>query len=121
MKKLFTIYAIKFLIYSTLLLLYITPVDATDYYVSPHGNDLNLGTSVDYPWMSPSYAATMADAGDTVFLINGTWIDEHVVFSNSGNATHPIIVTAYNGTPTFDGLTGSGHGFVAINKDFRKK
>ncbi|RLI02471.1 hypothetical protein DRO38_03885, partial [Candidatus Bathyarchaeota archaeon] len=83
---------------------------ATDYYVATWGSDSNNGTSVDEPWQHPSYAAQQAEAGDTIYLLDGTWYDEHVVFANSGNATRPIIITAYNGTPTLDGVDKTGNG-----------
>ncbi|RLG68513.1 MAG: hypothetical protein DRO11_09005, partial [Methanobacteriota archaeon] len=37
---------------------------------------------------------------------NLVWINEHVSFANSGNATHPIVMKAYNGTPTLIGESG---------------
>jgi len=45
---------------------------------------------------------------------NLVWIDEHVSFGNSGNATHPIVMKAYNGTPTLDGVDKTGSG-IEIN------
>ncbi|NQE44619.1 hypothetical protein C5S31_01180, partial [ANME-1 cluster archaeon GoMg2] len=53
-----------------------------DYYVATWGCDDNKGTSVDEPWQHPSYAAQQAQAGDTIYLIDGTWYDEHIVFAN---------------------------------------
>ena len=81
-----------------------------DYYVATWGSDDKKGTSVDEPWEHPSYAAQQAQAGDTIYLIDGTWYDEHIVFANSGNDTHPITITAYNGTPTLDGVDKTGIG-----------
>ncbi|RLG39623.1 MAG: hypothetical protein DRN78_06500, partial [Thermoproteota archaeon] len=73
------------------------------YYVKPDGNDSNDGLSIETAWQHPSYAAQQAQAGDTIYLVDGTWYGETVVFANSGTATHPITVTAYNGTPTLNG------------------
>ena len=87
---------------------------ATDYYVATGGSDSNNGTLPDYPWQHPSYAAQQAQAGDTIFLLDGTWYDEHVVFANSGNATHPITITSYNGTPTLDGIDDTGYGISTV-------
>ena len=80
---------------------------ATDYYVATWGSDSNNGTSIDYPWQHPSYAAQQAQAGDTIYLLDGTWYDEHVVFAHSGTDGNPIIMKAYNGTPTLSGNSGS--------------
>jgi len=85
-------------------------VSATDYYVKVDGNDSLNGTSVETAWQHPSYAAQQAQAGDTIYLLDGTWYDEHAIFANSGNATRPIIITAYNGTPTLDGVDKTGNG-----------
>jgi len=41
---------------------------------------------------------------------NLVWINEQVSFANSGNATHPIVMKAYNGTPTLDGVDKTGTG-----------
>ena len=96
----------------------VSVVGATDYYVATGGDDdSNNGTSLDFPWQHPSYATLQAQAGDTIYLIDGTWYDEHVVFANSGNATYPITLTAYNGTPTLDGVDDTGYG-IYLDKDY---
>jgi parallel beta-helix repeat protein len=72
-----------------------------NYYVATWGSDSYDGTSLDYPWQHPSYAAQQAQAGDTIFLMDGTWIDEEIRFANSGTASKPIVMKAYPGsTPT---------------------
>ena len=93
-------------------------VSATDYYVSPEGNDSNSGTSIDEPWRRPSYAAQQAVAGDTIYLMDGTWYDEHVEFANSGTGGNPITMKAYNGTPTLDGIDDSGLGIWGIERSY---
>lgn len=80
------------------------------HYLSPTGNNGASGTSVSEAWATMDYACGQIDAGDTLCLINGTYSDQHCTFSNSGNATHPITLTAYNGTPTLDGVDNTGMG-----------
>lgn len=69
---------------------------ATDYYVSPTGNNSNNGT-LNYPWATPAYAASQAQAGDTICLRDGTWNDINVEFSNNGTSENPIVMRNYPG------------------------
>jgi len=71
---------------------------ATDYYVATWGDNSASGNFT-YPWQNVSYATQQAVAGDTIYLFDGIWYNEHVVFANSGTSTHPITLTAYNGMP----------------------
>jgi len=103
---------------SILFVVGLSVASATNYYVATWGNDSNSGTSLSDPWQHPSYAAQQAQAGDTIYLINGIWYDEHIVFANSGNATHPIIMKAYNGTPILDGLDQTGTAIDIGDKEF---
>jgi hypothetical protein len=70
------------------------------YYVKTDGDDAKDGLSVGNAWQHPSHAARMAEAGDTLYLMDGTWHDEEIMFSNSGIDTHPISMAAYSGSPT---------------------
>ncbi len=54
------------------------------YYVATNGSDGNSGSS-DAPWKTIQHAADTAAAGDTV-LVHGGVYNEHVTFSQSGNA-----------------------------------
>jgi PKD repeat protein len=83
---------------------------AATYYVSPSGNDANNGLSTSAAWKNPSYAASKAVAGDTIYLMNGIWYDQHLVFNKQGTSTAPINVKAYSGTPTLDGVDKTGIG-----------
>ncbi|MDP2216034.1 MAG: PKD domain-containing protein [Methanolobus sp.] len=83
---------------------------AATYYVSPSGNDANNGLSTSSAWKNPSYAASKAVAGDTIYLMNGIWYDQHLVFNKKGTSTAPINVKAYSGTPTLDGVDKTGIG-----------
>lgn len=98
-----------------MLVLLSNPASAANYFVSTEGNNSNLGT-LDNPWKNISYAANKAVSGDTIYLINGTWTDEHVIFTNSGTKDKPIKLVKYNGTVILDGLDKTGNGIYARNK-----
>lgn len=70
-------------------------INATDIYVSKDGNDSNLGT-IDAPYLTISKAASVAIAGDTVYIREGTY-EETLTPSNSGTAGNPIIFQSYPG------------------------
>ena len=59
------------------------------YYVSTGGNDSNAGTS-SAPWRHINYAASKAQAGDTVQVAAGTY-NELVTIPNSGNSSSGYI------------------------------
>ena len=64
------------------------------YYVKTDGNDAGNGLTMETAWQRPSFAAAKADVGDTIFLLDGTWNDEHVVFKRSGIDVAPITLAA---------------------------
>jgi Right handed beta helix region len=75
---------------------------SSPYYVSPSGNDANLGT-INTPWRTLSYAAGRLVAGDILYIRGGTY-QEKVNFSQSGTDSQPITIAAYPGeTPVIDG------------------
>ncbi|RLI84742.1 hypothetical protein DRP07_00065 [Archaeoglobales archaeon] len=78
-------------------------VVATDYYVSPTGDDSNTGTSVESAWRTLSYACSQLTAGDTLWVVNGTYQDDYCSLSASGTSTSWITIRAYNGTPVING------------------
>ena len=88
---------------------------ATDYYVATWGDNTTQGNFT-HPWQNVSYAAQHAFAGDTIYLFDGIWYEEDVNFANSGNSTHPIVMTAYNGTPTLISATNI---YPAIDASYR--
>ena len=72
------------------------------FYVSPDGNDSNPGTAPK-PWKTISKAAATLQAGDTVYVSEGTY-RERVVPRLSGGPGHPITYAAVKeGTVTLDG------------------
>ncbi len=88
----------------TLLLLIISTrsVSATDYYVSPQGNDIAPGSEAK-PWRTIQKAADTLIAGDTVFIRKGTY-NERVLPKNSGKSGSYITYTSYPGErATIDG------------------
>jgi len=100
-----------------LLLAFINTASADDYYVSTTGDNTTQG-NITHPWQNVSYATQQADAGDTIHLFDGIWYNEECTFANSGNATHPIILTAYNGTPELDGIGKDGIGINIAANDY---
>ena len=91
---------------------------ATDYYyVATWGNDSNNGTSLDEPWQSPYYAAQQAQAGDTIYLMDGTWYYETIFFANDGTDGMPIIMKAYNsGKAILDGVNKTSSGICLYKR-----
>jgi uncharacterized protein (TIGR03437 family) len=75
---------------------------ASDYYVSPIGNDSDPGT-IDRPFQTIQKAASTMVAGDTTHVRAGTY-RETVIPARSGTATAPITFLPYNGeTVTISG------------------
>jgi parallel beta-helix repeat protein len=79
-----------------------------DWYVSINGSDAGAGTESD-PWRYINYAASQADAGDTIYVMSGNY-NESVTFSNSGNSTNCITLKNYeNDRVVIDGTGVSGN------------
>ena len=77
-------------------------LQATNYYISPYGDDyLNSGTSVYTPWQTLQAANHHNfEPGDTLFLeayktFYGTL---KLNLNDSGTPENPIVVTTYNGS-----------------------
>lgn len=70
-------------------------IGQTNYYVGKNGSDSNSG-AVDQPFLTISKAASVATAGDTVFIHEGTY-EEMVTPANSGSAGSPIVFQSFTG------------------------
>jgi hypothetical protein len=76
-------------------------VSATDYYVAPWGSNANNGKTSNTAWATLSHSSSFLLPGDTLNVVNGTYYNDRFVAINSGNATNPITIRSYNGTPAF--------------------
>lgn len=73
------------------------------YYVATTGSDSNNGLSTSTPFQTIQQAADTAVAGDTVYVMPGTY-KESVTIANSGTAGSPITFKNYSSTlPIIDG------------------
>lgn len=99
-----------------------TPVTVTAkrYYVSDAtGSDANNGTSVATPLKTINAGQVMAAPGDTVFIMNGTYVPVSTIqLLKSGTADNYITYKAYPGhTPTVN-FSGSLWNAVSINGSY---
>jgi len=76
-------------------LFFVLNVLATDIYVAKTGDDSNDGT-IDNPYLTITKAASVAVAGDIVFIREGTY-EETLTPLNSGTAGMPIIFQSFPG------------------------
>jgi hypothetical protein len=69
--------------------------DATNYFLSPTGSDSNAG-SYSGPWASLQHAQGILVAGDTLFVMGGSYTTEQSITSlRSGTTLRPIVIKAY--------------------------
>ena len=88
---------------------------ATNFYVSPSGNDNNTGRAVSTPFLTLQRGADFASFGDTVFVLNGTYHSTNGPLMNitrSGDALGYITFKAYEGHKPK--ITASGNTWNAI-------
>ncbi len=87
---------------------------AATYYVATNGNDANSG-SIDHPWKTVQKAANTLNAGDTVYVMNGTY-HEVVSVTRSGTSSDPMTFRNYPGqAPVIDGAgQGAPSGVLVI-------
>jgi MYXO-CTERM domain-containing protein len=76
-----------------------TTAQAATYYVSTTGSDSSDGTSEATAWQTITYAASVATAGDIVYIKAGLYEGELVEVRNSGTADAPIVFQGYSSTP----------------------
>ena len=69
--------------------------EAKVYFVSPSGDDTGPGNRHN-PWLNIQKAANTLTAGDTVYIMSGTY-SEQVIPKHSGEAGNPIVYLAYPG------------------------
>jgi len=82
---------------------------ATVYYVATNGNDNNLGTATNIPFLTISKAVSKAIAGDIIYVRGGNYnITTKINLSKSGTAINRISLLAYPGDATRPVINGSG-------------
>lgn len=113
----------KVLLTVWVLLLWPLDVRGASYFVAPGGSDAGAGTEAD-PWATIGHAAAVAEAGDTVEVAPGTYV-ESVDLTRSGSPAAPIV---FHGKPgarlqpppglpspeAFDFVDAADVGFVTI-------
>jgi len=71
-------------------------VNATNYYLKPDGSDDSTGTTQSAAWATLTYADFQLFAGDTLFVMGGTYnTAQKWVGGNGGNTLHPVVIKAY--------------------------
>jgi hypothetical protein len=87
-----------------------TGSSGSTYYVSTSGSDSNAGTQSS-PWRTIQHAANFVHAGDTVYVMGGTY-NESVTIAVSGSASAgPVVFAGYPGqTAIVDGTSLSASG-----------
>ena len=81
-------------LYLYLLIIFISSISATDYYVSNNGNDNNAGT-VDNPFLTIQKAADVMSAGDICYIRQGNYHEVVSMNNNDGSESAPLIFSAY--------------------------
>jgi len=80
-------------IISLIILFNISTIEAKVYFVSPSGDDASPG-SRNNPWLTIQRAANIVNAGDTVYIMSGTYC-EHIIPKYSGKQGNSIVYSAY--------------------------
>jgi uncharacterized protein YjdB len=96
-------------------------VSATEYFVSPSGNNFNAG-NIGSPFRTINYGISRLKAGDKLNIRAGTYRELISVYGISGTENSPVIIRAYQGeTPVIDGngiSVEAGGGLVIIWKSY---
>ena len=77
-----------------LLIIFISSISATDYYVSNDGNDNNTGT-IDNPFSTIQKAADVMMSGDICYIRQGNYHEVVSINNNDGLESAPLIFSAY--------------------------
>lgn len=103
------------------------PLPASEYFVSPHGDDSAAGTSAQAPLKTITKGVSLLKAGDTLTLLPGEYV-ESVTTDVSGTAEAPVTIRAQRpGTATlrgdvevsgFEPVTGLRH---VYGVDFKRR
>ena len=95
---------------SFVVLLAFSTAQATDYYVSPTGDDGAAGTSPSTAWQTTTKVNnTTFSAGDSVSFEGGETFSGSLYFDESGTSTNPITVGSYGtGRATISSGTSDG-------------
>jgi hypothetical protein len=107
-----------FYILATIILMLVVvpnPIFATDYYVSPTGNDKNDGKTKTTAWANISKVNSIIfAAGDRILFESGKTFLGNLILdaSDGGSATNPIILGSFF---SFEGGTASGNDWATIN------
>ena len=88
------------------------------YYVKPDGDDSNDGLTIATAWKHIAFAVQQMDVGDTLYVLPGTYQDEHIEFPRSGLEIAPIRLLAFSNMPVLDGLDGTGTAIRIRDKSY---
>ena len=110
----------QILILSVFILLYsLVEIKATEYYVSPSGNDSNSGTSAQAAWRTIDKVNTVdLNPGDSVFLEAGHDYPGNLLLTaeDAGTLTQPVVIGSY-GSGRARIKAGNGSGVDVQNAD----
>lgn len=69
---------------------------ATNYYVSTSGNNSNNGLSTGNAFKTVEYGVRQLSAGDTLFIMPGTYTETQIDVIPTGNSSSPIVIIAHD-------------------------
>lgn len=119
-------FSLYFLVFTLLLQMFAVPsarAAGNTYYVATNGSNSNPG-SIDKPFKTIQKAASIVQAGDTVYVRGGTY-NEKVIVNNSGAAGNFITFSAYNNETVIIDVSGKSfsnyhEGGFTVNGDYVK-
>ncbi len=89
---------LQYWIFITLMILPLAGLHAENYYMSPGGDNGRSGLSPDLSWATMQYASSQMGAGDTLFIMGGTYSDDqyfHRTNGTGGAPGSPLVIKAY--------------------------